>query len=192
MPDILVRDVPSEVADALTERAWAAGMDRQGMGTLPFRAACSASHRQSQLHLAVFRTTARRVRIPQAVPRWEDRLSTPPGPQSLRRTCLAFRQEGEAVRRYDPGDRDIAFKILSGALKKSMRFLTALANDDLNIADGNLPLYSAWKAAGRSVELHIYAKGGHGFGMRKQGLPSDHWIERFGEWLQVESISKSR
>ena len=64
----------------------------------------------------------------------------------------------------------------------------ALANDDLNIADGNVPLYSAWKAAGRSVELHIYAKGGHGFGMRKQGLPSDHWIERFGEWLQVEGL----
>ncbi len=29
MPDILIRDVPSEVADALTERARAAGMDRQ-------------------------------------------------------------------------------------------------------------------------------------------------------------------
>ena len=64
----------------------------------------------------------------------------------------------------------------------------ALANDDLNIADGNMPLYAAWKAAGRPVELHIYAKGGHGFGMRKQGLPSDHWIEQFGEWLQVEGL----
>jgi hypothetical protein len=31
----------------------------------------------------------------------------------------------------------------------------------------------------------MYAKGGHGFGMRKQGLPSDHWIERFGEWLAM-------
>ena len=29
MPDLLVRDVPSEVADALSERARAAGMDRQ-------------------------------------------------------------------------------------------------------------------------------------------------------------------
>jgi len=29
MPDLLVRDVPSEVADALTERARAAGMDRR-------------------------------------------------------------------------------------------------------------------------------------------------------------------
>lgn len=64
----------------------------------------------------------------------------------------------------------------------------ALTNDDPNIADGNVPLYSAWKAAGRSVEVHSYAKGGHGFGMRKQGLPSDQWIERMSEWLQGENI----
>lgn len=66
-------------------------------------------------------------------------------------------------------------------------FIT-LANDDLNIADGNVSLYSAWKAAGRPIESHIYAKGGHGFDMRKQGLPSDHWMERFCEWLQVEGM----
>jgi acetyl esterase/lipase len=64
----------------------------------------------------------------------------------------------------------------------------ALANDDPNIADGNMPLYSAWKAAGRSVEVHIYAKGGHGFGMRKQGLPCDQWPERVSEWLRAESL----
>lgn len=64
----------------------------------------------------------------------------------------------------------------------------ALANDDPNIADGNVPLYSAWKAAGRSVEVHSYAKGGHGFGMRKQGLPSDQWVERLSEWLQAERL----
>jgi hypothetical protein len=27
-----------------------------------------------------------------------------------------------------------------------------------------------------------------GFGMRKQGLPADHWIDRFGEWLQVQGF----
>ncbi len=32
----------------------------------------------------------------------------------------------------------------------------------------------------------MYSKGGHGFGMRKQNLPSDSWIERFGEWLGLE------
>jgi acetyl esterase/lipase len=64
----------------------------------------------------------------------------------------------------------------------------ALAGDDRAFPDGNMPLYSAWKTAGHSVELHIYSKGGHGFGMAKQDLPSDHWIERFGEWLQVQGF----
>ena len=45
------------------------------------------------------------------------------------------------------------------------------------------PLYTKWQAAGHAAELHIYAKGGHGFGMLKKDLPSDGWIERFGEWL---------
>ena len=37
----------------------------------------------------------------------------------------------------------------------------------------------------RPMRLHIYSKGGHGFGMRRQNLPSDHWIDRLGEWLAL-------
>ncbi len=63
-------------------------------------------------------------------------------------------------------------------------FLLCAADDDM--ASGvSTRFYAAWRAAGHPVELHIYAKGGHGFGMRKQGLPSDHWIDRFNEWLQA-------
>lgn len=58
------------------------------------------------------------------------------------------------------------------------------ANDDDMATSASLKLYSAWKAAARPVEMHIYACGGHGFGMRKNGLPSDTWIERFTDWLQ--------
>jgi len=64
----------------------------------------------------------------------------------------------------------------------------ALANDDELAVDPGVALYCAWRAAGQSVELHIYAQGGHGFGMREQGLPADHWIDRFGEWLQVQGF----
>jgi acetyl esterase/lipase len=64
----------------------------------------------------------------------------------------------------------------------------ALANDDELAVDPSVALYSAWRTAGHPVELHIYAQGGHGFGMRKQGLPADHWIDRFGEWLQVQGF----
>jgi acetyl esterase/lipase len=65
-------------------------------------------------------------------------------------------------------------------------FLLCATNDEL--APFSIRLYSDWNAAGHSVELHIYSKGGHGFGMHKQGLPSDAWIERFAEWLQAQNF----
>ena len=42
----------------------------------------------------------------------------------------------------------------------------------------------------KSAELHMYAKGGHGFGMRKQNLPTDQWIDRFAEWLDLQGLLK--
>jgi acetyl esterase/lipase len=64
------------------------------------------------------------------------------------------------------------------------------ASDDPLVPPGNsVLLYSAWNAAGRSAELHIYAKGGHSFG--GQGLPSDTWIDRFGDWLGQQGFLKS-
>ena len=62
------------------------------------------------------------------------------------------------------------------------------ADDDLMASPRSVRLYSDWKAAGHPVELHIYSKGGHGFGMTKQGLPTDSWIERFGDWLQTQGL----
>jgi hypothetical protein len=38
----------------------------------------------------------------------------------------------------------------------------------------------------------MYSKGGHGFGMNKQGLPTDHWIERFGDWLDGQGFMKPK
>jgi endo-1,4-beta-xylanase len=43
--------------------------------------------------------------------------------------------------------------------------------------------YIALKKAGASAELHIYESGGHGFGVRKTGLPIANWPERMKEWM---------
>ena len=59
----------------------------------------------------------------------------------------------------------------------------AAATDDALLPGRSLPIYQAWVAAGRPAELHLYDKGGHGFGMEHQGDTSDHWIEDFGHWL---------
>ena len=62
------------------------------------------------------------------------------------------------------------------------------ADDDEMAAAAAAKLYLAWRAAGHSAELHIYSKGGHGFGMQTRGLPSDTWIERFGDWMRAQGF----
>ena len=69
-------------------------------------------------------------------------------------------------------------------------FLAAATDDQLGLAMDSVGLYERWAAAHKSAELHMYAKGGHGFGMRKQGFPSDLWIDRFGEWLASQGWLK--
>ena len=65
-------------------------------------------------------------------------------------------------------------------------FVAAATDDQLGLAPESVALYERWMGAHKSAELHMYAKGGHGFGMRKQNLPTDHWIDRFAEWLELE------
>jgi len=60
---------------------------------------------------------------------------------------------------------------------------TCIAQDDVLLYRVVEGLYADWTDAGRSAELHIYRRGNHGFGMVKQGLPSDRWIDQLGEWL---------
>ena len=61
-------------------------------------------------------------------------------------------------------------------------------DDGLGLATGSVDLYKSYYDAGISVGLHMYSRGDHGFGMKTQGLPSDHWIERFYEWAKAESL----
>lgn len=69
-------------------------------------------------------------------------------------------------------------------------FKCAASDDDLHLVPMSIDLYNKWLSAGLSAEMHIYSKGGHGFGMKKKGQPSDEWIERFGDWLRAQGLSK--
>jgi acetyl esterase/lipase len=60
---------------------------------------------------------------------------------------------------------------------------TCIAQDDILLYRVVEGLYSDWTDAKRSAELHIYRRGQHGFGMVKQGTPSDRWIDQFQDWL---------
>lgn len=70
-------------------------------------------------------------------------------------------------------------------------FIAAATDDNLGLAPLSLALYRQWTLANKSAELHMYARGGHGFGMRKQNIPTDHWIDRFADWLELEGFLKN-
>jgi acetyl esterase/lipase len=69
-------------------------------------------------------------------------------------------------------------------------FIAAATDDNLGLAPDSVALYDKWTSAHKPAELHMYAKGGHGFGMRKQNLPTDHWIDRFADWLELQGWLK--
>ena len=69
-------------------------------------------------------------------------------------------------------------------------FIVAASDDQLALAPHSVAMYSKWLSSKHIAELHMYVKGGHGFGMRKQNIPTDSWMERFGDWLQTMNIAK--
>jgi acetyl esterase/lipase len=66
----------------------------------------------------------------------------------------------------------------------------AVAQDDAGAGPLVTRFYDALKAAGYKPELHVFSSGGHGFGMRKQGKSSDHWIDEFYYWLEAQGLTR--
>ncbi|HEY7194037.1 MAG TPA: alpha/beta hydrolase [Gemmatimonadales bacterium] len=68
----------------------------------------------------------------------------------------------------------------------------AWAQDDQIARDFAARFYDALIKSGQPPEAHIYSAGGHGFGLKKQGTTSDHWIDDFYNWLDAQRLSKPR
>lgn len=69
-------------------------------------------------------------------------------------------------------------------------FYMAMAQDDTLAGPQIVAFYDALKAAGYKPEFHIYSSGGHGWGLRKQGKTSDHWIDEFYFWLEAQGLTR--
>jgi acetyl esterase/lipase len=66
---------------------------------------------------------------------------------------------------------------------------TTIAEDDRMLFKVVEGLYADWSNADRPAELHIFTRGGHGFGMVKRGLPVDRWIDLLGDWLADQGFA---
>lgn len=65
------------------------------------------------------------------------------------------------------------------------------AGDDRVSPDNSVTMYLALKRTNVLAELHIYASGGHGFGLRPTGKPSSTWPKRCEEWLRATGVLKA-
>jgi len=69
-------------------------------------------------------------------------------------------------------------------------FFVHATDDPISMVDHSVTMYLAMKRAGVPAELHVYATGGHGFGVRKSDLPCATWTERCTDWLRHQGILK--
>jgi len=70
--------------------------------------------------------------------------------------------------------------------------LLAHATDDpVASSENSVMMYLALKRANVAVELHVYAQGGHGFGVRKSSLPCSTWTDRCVAWLQDQGMLRT-
>lgn len=64
-------------------------------------------------------------------------------------------------------------------------FLLQAEDDGVDGVQQSLVYFTALKQAGVPAELHIYAQGGHAFGLRPTQLPITHWPELVTRWLKT-------
>lgn len=69
-------------------------------------------------------------------------------------------------------------------------FLVLADNDTGVVPRNSIEFYTALKTNKVPAEMHLFAKGGHGFGMRKNNIPADHWPELFVDWLKSAGFIK--
>jgi acetyl esterase/lipase len=62
-------------------------------------------------------------------------------------------------------------------------FLLQAEDDHVDNVDDSLAYYIALKNAGVPVEMHLYAQGGHAFGLRRTELPITGWPQLVETWL---------
>jgi len=65
-------------------------------------------------------------------------------------------------------------------------FLVHASDDPVAGAENSAVMYLALKRANVPAELHVYAQGGHGFGVRKNPCPV--WTDRFVDWLYGQGM----
>jgi acetyl esterase/lipase len=66
-------------------------------------------------------------------------------------------------------------------------FLVQAEDDPVHVENATA-YFLALKAAGVPAEMHLYSKGGHGYGLRRTQLPVTGWPDRVDDWLKTIGV----
>ena len=64
-------------------------------------------------------------------------------------------------------------------------FIVQAEDDHVDGVEQSLVYYIGLKKAGVPVEMHLYAQGGHGFGLRRTKFPITEWPRLVETWLKT-------
>nr|WP_314895699.1 alpha/beta hydrolase [uncultured Flavobacterium sp.] len=72
--------------------------------------------------------------------------------------------------------------------EKTPIFIAVASDDGLGFLPHSIAIYNRWHDAKQPAELHIYERGGHGFGMKKNKITTDKWTNQFIDWLKMQGF----
>jgi acetyl esterase/lipase len=93
-----------------------------------------------------------------------------------------------------PGLRQVMSKYpLVGGVSKEWppTFLLRAADGATVPAEGSVRLFRALRTSGVPAEIHVFQRGGHGFGIKEAEGPVARWPELCGEWMRHLGVLKA-
>lgn len=67
-------------------------------------------------------------------------------------------------------------------------FVAIAADDFLLAREKGLLLLDSYRAAGKSIEFHLFSSGGHGFGAGPVGSPEEGWLDLMYRWMRTQGL----
>ena len=110
---------------------------------------------------------------------------------SLRKPFDGTRTRKEIIGEHPTRAAEDAWSLDTYASKDAPPMILFSSADDPTTPPGhNLALFRALKQAGASVEMHIFADGGHGWGLGTADQTLSHWPELLAVWLDTRINEK--
>jgi acetyl esterase/lipase len=159
-------------------------IDPQKIGVLGFSAgghmvAAMSTHFEKRLYPAVDAADKESCRPDFAVAIYPGHLSLPAAEWDAEQGTKKFVLHPPAN-----ADRNLGLNPdLSITSQTPPTFLLQAEDDHVDSADDSLAYYIALKTAGVPVEMHLYAQGGHAFGLRPTQFPITRWPQLVETWL---------